>query len=430
MPAVPIIAAVTGASAAVGATVAAAVGLGTVGTVAATAIGTGIIAGATTAVMGGDASDVLKSSVTAGVTSFVGGSLVPEIASTVTEVTGSPIVGQAVASGVMAEATGGDFTEGALLGGISGAANEAKLQAAEEYLKSQPVATTYESDLPTLNVTPGDTVGIVDQPYVPDTSFTADYSLSPTSPVIPEMGAQGIQAPTINEVIDVVNQPVNYSLPIPDSGLGLVMPTVPNIDSMGGGQGITIPVSDGTVTETGVIPESYTPVLGDETSFINQPVPDSGVTIPEVVETPMTTDELLSKMTMADLVKTLGVTAASAYMADKYGQPTQEEQITGFGIVPIPSEWGSPVYNQAFTPSAPIDFGSSELLKGTQWENPINLSGLINILNRPMQVQGYEQPVVQMPTVGMTDIIGNLGGSPVSIADIISGIQSGQNYSS
>jgi hypothetical protein len=34
------------------------------------------------------------------------------------------------------------------------------------------------------------------------------------------------------------------------------------------------------------------------------------------------------------------------------------------------------------------------------------------------------------PTVGTTDIIGNLNNQPVSIADIVAGIQSGQNYTS
>jgi hypothetical protein len=34
------------------------------------------------------------------------------------------------------------------------------------------------------------------------------------------------------------------------------------------------------------------------------------------------------------------------------------------------------------------------------------------------------------PTFGVTDIVGNLNDQPVSIADIIAGIQSGQNYSS
>ena len=76
MPAaIPIIAGFTGVSAAIGGTVATAIGLGTVGTIAATAIGSGIIAGGITAFQGGDAGDVLRSAVLGGATSYIGGSI-------------------------------------------------------------------------------------------------------------------------------------------------------------------------------------------------------------------------------------------------------------------------------------------------------------------------------------------------------------------
>jgi hypothetical protein len=69
------IGAATGATAAIGAGIASAIGLGTVGTIAATAIGAGVISGAITAVQGGDAGDVLKSAVLGGATSFIGGTI-------------------------------------------------------------------------------------------------------------------------------------------------------------------------------------------------------------------------------------------------------------------------------------------------------------------------------------------------------------------
>lgn len=75
MPAVLVVAAATGASAAIGMGVAAAVGMGTIGAVAATAIGTGIIAGTMTAAQGGSTSDVLKSAVLSGATAYVGGTI-------------------------------------------------------------------------------------------------------------------------------------------------------------------------------------------------------------------------------------------------------------------------------------------------------------------------------------------------------------------
>ena len=229
------------------------------------------------------------------------------------------------------------------------------------------------------------------------------------------MGAQGIQVPTINEVIDVVNQPVDYSLTVPESNIGLTIP----------------------------------PVLGDESSFINQPVPEVSVNIPEIVEQPK---DISGELAALDVAKSLAPVAAGALTAGAVVNAIQEDQPTGFEIVPIPADWRSPEYNMAFTPSAPIDFGTAELLRGTQWENPqiqaprqYTLTDVINALNYqsvPFVQQNYEIPQVQMsipdileqfnvaPTVGVNDIIGNLGGRPMSIADIISGIQSGQNYGS
>jgi hypothetical protein len=101
----------------------------------------------------------------------------------------------------------------------------------------------------------------------------------------------------------------------------------------------------------------------------------------------------------------------------------------------------------AFTPSEAINFGSPEMLAGTQWANagqqltqmPYSLSDVINTLNYqsvPFVQQQYQMPqqsfsvpdILQQfqtsPTVGMNDVIGGLNGRQVSISDIISGIQS------
>jgi hypothetical protein len=408
MPAVPIIAAVSGASAAIGAAAATAVGLGTVGTLAATAIGTGIIAGGMTAVQGGDVSDVLESAVIGGVTTYVGGTVANAVGSTVAEVTGSQIAGSAAGGAAQALVSGGDsediLTSG-LLGGISGGINEAKLAAADEYLNSLPGGYGEYSDLPP------DMSDFDLPPAVIDTSFTPDYSLSSGAPVIPDMGAQGIQVPTINELVDVVNQPVDYSLPVPDSGFGLQMPTVPNLDAMGGGQGITVPIDGGTLTEAGVIPDMFVSDLGDPNSFINQPAPDVSVNIPELAEqTPVDIDTELSLLNAAQ-----GVAPAivNSLLADK--AVNQPEQRTGFDIVPIPGDWRSPEYNMAFTPSAAINFGSPEMLAGTQWSRPMDVSTLINSLN-------LQQPQQQF---SMNEIVGRINDVPMSINDIINNL--GQN---
>lgn len=122
-------------------------------------------------------------------------------------------------------------------------------------------------------------------PYTPTTdySFTPNYSLAPdTAQLETDMGgAQGVQAPELPDVFTPSDE-VDYSLFMPTETGGesaLQMPETPNLDFMGGGQGLTIPVDGGTLTEAGIIPDNYTAPLGDTTSFINQPAPDSGVDI-------------------------------------------------------------------------------------------------------------------------------------------------------
>lgn len=55
------------------------------------------------------------------------------------------------------------------------------------------------------------------------------------------------------------------------SGQGLQLPTAPGISEMGGGTGLLAPVEGGTVSQLGFIPAGATPVLGDPSSFINDP---------------------------------------------------------------------------------------------------------------------------------------------------------------
>lgn len=409
MPAVPIIAAVASVPAAIGAAAASAVGLGTVSAVAATAIGSGIISGGITAVRGGDISDVLESAVIGGAASFVGGTVANAVGNTVASATGSKILGSAAGNVAGTLASGGSSQEAltsGLLGGIGAGIDDMRLAAADEYLDSLPGGYGDYSDLPP-------DMSDFDVPFTSiDTTFTPDYSLSTGAPVIPDMGAQGIQVPTINEVIDVVNQPVDYSLPVPDSGLGLQVPTLPNLDAMGGGQGITTPVDGGTLTEAGVIPDSYTPVLGDSQSFVNQPAPEVNVNIPEL--TPSAPKNIDTELALLDLAKSAAPYVVGGLVADRV---MDENAQSGFRNVPIPGDWRSPQANQGFIPSAPIDFGSRDLLIGTQWENrPMDVSTLINVLNSQQ---------TQAPQFDINQVVGNIGDTPMSINDIINNI--GQN---
>lgn len=408
--------------------------LGASGTAAA-ALGNAIIQGTLAEATGGD---FLKGAAAGAIGSYVPG-VQSEIAGALGGGAAANVAAGALTGGAMSELTGGDFAKGALIGGIGSGINQSKLSAAEDYLQSLPTGgydtTTAPTEVDVLEIIAAESPDF----RISDTSFTPDYSLSTGAPVIPEMGAQGIQVPTINQVIDVLDE-VDYSLPAPSSGLGLVMPTAPNLDSMGGGQGITVPVSGGTLTEAGVIPVNYVPVLGDEQSFINQPAPNVEIVIPEQPASqpnqPTEPKDISSNLAILDVVKALVPTLVTAAITEQVNNKQEEPAQTGFPILPVPSDWRSPQYNMAFTPSAPIDFGSPAMLQGTQWANPINLSSVIKMLNQPIIAPETQQMMTQFqaPTMpyetGVNDIIGNIGGQPVSIADIIAGIQSGQNYSS
>ena len=87
----------------------------TVSSEVATAVGSGAISAATTAAGGGDTSDVLKSFVTGGVTSFVGA----EVSDVVKQTTDSAVAAGAAGSAAKAAITGGDIVKSAL-GGAAG----------------------------------------------------------------------------------------------------------------------------------------------------------------------------------------------------------------------------------------------------------------------------------------------------------------------
>lgn len=98
------------------------------------------------------------------------------------------------------------------------------------------------------------------------------------------------------------------------------------------------------------------------------------------------------------------------------GASALNEQPTGFEIVPVPSDWKTPTYGQTgqWPALTPIDFGSRELLRGTQWEKYINPAQPVTPVQAPTGMN-YSQL--------MNALQGNQGGT-LSLNDIISGIQS------
>lgn len=124
-----------------------------------------------------------------------------------------------------------------------------------------------------------------DTGYKPTTDFSvgADYSLAPKEDGL------GFKVTAPPEVFNPDGS-VNYDLFDYDalSQLGMDMPKSPNLDDMGGGQGLRLPVEGGYITEQGFIPEGYTPDLGDPNSFINKPAPSATTKPPSTPAKPGT----------------------------------------------------------------------------------------------------------------------------------------------
>jgi hypothetical protein len=381
---------------------------------AATAIGNAVIGGTLAEASGGDfAKGALGSAI-----GSIGGSVISPAISKAIGGTAGNIVASSLTPGLIAELQGGDFTQAAIQGAALGGINAAKASAITDYLKANPLADDY-----TVNV---------------------DYSLG--------AGASGEPTLTTRPIDTTYNVgSFDYSLGNLLSGLGLDMPSVPNVETMGGGQGIILKTTDGYVTESGFIPNSYVSSLGDPESFINKPVIDTGLSTEQLKDT--SASDLNKLVAGLDVASALTPFALAALMKGVYDVASDEDATSGFAIVPVPTDWKSPTYSQQpWTAPEPIDFGSAALLKGTQWENPTiqqqqpyELSDIINSMNyasvpfvqkqynvqqAPLEIADILQTFNAPSTVGVNDIIGNLNGQPMSIADIVSGIQSGQTYTS
>jgi len=142
--------------------------------------------------------------------------------------------------------------------------------------------------------------------------------------------------------------------------------------------------------------------------------------VPPVVTTPTVIPPIIPP-TITELVKTLAPIAVPAIVATAVTPKTTTP--TGFDIVPIPADWKTPPKPTVapFTALSPINFGTQNLLKGTQFEDFLNA----NYGKVPEPVQ-YSQPS-NLSYNDLMSILGSRQGMPsassLSINDIISGIQ-------
>jgi|APGre2960657373_1045057.scaffolds.fasta_scaffold34846_2 hypothetical protein len=278
---------------------------------------------------------------------------------------------------------------------------------------------------------------------VPSTPFSADYSLTNginpeglkagTSANLPTMG--GGQGITLN-----VGAP-STTLADAIATIGGVGPT--NLTTMGGGQGLTLQTPTGLVTSTGTIPigglTGNTNVIGatgintatNIGSTIGSTIPVNPLAPPKVPVVPaappaakppvVTPTTPLIPPTIAEVIKTIAPIAIPAIVATAVTPKTPTK--TGYDVVPIPTDWKPPTAQPTtpFQPLAPIDFGTSALLKGTQFERMLDP----NYGKVPAPTQ-YAQPS-NLSYNDLMSILGSKQGMPptssLSINDVISGIQ-------
>ena len=237
------------------------------------------------AMNGGDMGQII----TAGVTSYIGqeagrgiGNFAGDVlgASTTTAAIVASASGANVGATLNGLANGKSFSDSLASGLTAGA-----FAGANSAINLGINAAATELNTPTpntdnLNISPLSSV----QPDVAPTndySVKADYSLGSTATPkfgVDPMTGTGLTAnPMTNGAADVGYTPVDYGLVGANAGLGLQMPSSPAIKAMGGGQGLTTNVTNPVTGETGVVgglgytPTGAAPVLGNPSSFINNP---------------------------------------------------------------------------------------------------------------------------------------------------------------
>jgi len=264
-----------------------------------------VAAGTKTLVDGGSLEDALKSAVIAYGLQIVGGEIVDSTSSSVTpemiaaaNATSDPVAALAAQTGW----TTVDPTYLAQIG-YSSAAAGAATQPSEDIFKD----TT-----------------------APDTDFKADYSLE--SAVKGTASPEGLQGTLATTPLPTPGTPVDYSLAIKEEMLGLKPFTIPSLASMGGGQGLVIPVEEGFMTSSGLIPYDSIMDIGDPNSFINNGKVDKSALQQRIEK------EIQGTLLNKALKGILGTAATGAF-----SQPEPAESIPAFA----PPDT-MPVYDDAY----------------------------------------------------------------------------------
>lgn len=160
--------------------------------------------------------------------------------------------------------------------------------------------------------------------------------------------------------------------------------------------------------------------IGDTLAAITT-LPNTSTTTPTTTTTTTPDKTKDTTLTTSDIIKLVSIVPAIAAV-NKAVTPSTPSTPT-YPVIDIPTEWGNHPAPKvaAYSPLTPINFGTRNLLKGTQWEKFLDPN--YGKVPEPMQ---YSQP----SNLSYNDLMGILGSkqgmpsaSSLSINDIISGIQ-------
>ena len=357
-------------------------------------------------------------------------------------------LGGAIFGGGTTALAGGDVLKGALLGAAGGAAGS--------YLNTAGGSVLGDaSDIAMSMADAGSTLAEI-QTSLTNSGFSADVIAESLKDATNVMSPTALNAPTgVPSLLETINVTGAVSTPSLTNLLGAAsaipittptqVTTPTNIE--------TVQVADGrpvtnnqdvinaitgnlTTTPTTVTTPidtvevvSNTPNTLDLNSvinLINSGNLDTTNLVSNVADTTKVTDTTTDttkkddKLTTSDVIRLVG--AGSTLLAADAA--TQGTDAGGqFPIIPIPADWkGQPPTVVAPRPRLqPVDFGSRNLLMGTQWEK--FLSPTYGQVPAPVQ---YSQPS-NMSYNDLMSILGSKQGYPssgnLSINDIISGIQ-------
>tara|TARA_R110000772_G_scaffold216253_1_gene326765 strand:- start:2370 stop:4007 length:1638 start_codon:yes stop_codon:yes gene_type:complete len=365
------------------------------------AVGTGLFKGGAAAAGGADIEDALKLGLLSGGLVY-GGS---ELAKTL-NTAGGAVLGDASDIAIQMADSGKTLAE------IETALTNSGFSAdvvAESLKDAANTLTPKAINIPSTVSGLTDAVNVVGQSATPTLSnlinTIASTASASTTPALTVTGDKQVDQQTLNAVTSILNGNVATTPTVNVTGnKNLTADQVVNLLA-------TTPITTPTATTPTVN------VTGTNTNLTTT-VPSVISTIPTTTATTTTTADK-TKETDPLKVAQLVLTAAGLLTAGSALTDTG----TQFPIVPIPEGWRTPPKTGVapFTPLTPIDFGSRNLLKGTQWEKFLDP----NYGQVPEQRQ-YTQP----SNLSYNDLMSILGSkqsmpakSSLSINDIISGIQ-------